>query len=102
MTAFYRWQDNTLLLFCHIQPGASRDEFAGLPGERLKIRLRAAAVDGKANAALCAFLAKRFKVKKADIELSSGAQSRQKTLRIQTPGILPAELSISAAHSDKG
>ena len=42
MTAFYRWQDNTLLLFCHIQPGASRDEFAGLHGERLKIRLRAA------------------------------------------------------------
>ena len=101
MTAFYRWQDDALLLFCHIQPGASRDEFAGRHGERLKIRLRAAAVDGKANAALAGCLAKRFGVKKAAVELSSGAQSRQKTLRIQAPATLLVELCISAAHSDK-
>ncbi|WP_372863758.1 DUF167 domain-containing protein [Spongiibacter sp.] len=100
MPCFYRWQDSALLLFCHVQPGASREGFAGLHGERLKIRLRAAAVDGKANRALCAFVASAFAVKKTQVSLLSGAQSRQKTLRIQTPGKLPGELAITAA--DKG
>ncbi len=97
MTAIYRWQGDALLLFCHIQPGASRDGFAGRHGERLKIRLRAAATDGRANRALCAFVATAFAVKKAQVSLLSGAQSRQKTLRIQTPGTLPDELAITAA-----
>ena len=98
MDDFYSWQGDTLILRCHVQPGASREEFAGCHGERLKVRLRAAAVDGKANKALCTFLAKQFGVKKAHISLSSGAQSRQKTLRIQTPGTLPETLNITVVN----
>ncbi len=98
MADFYSWQGDALILRCHVQPGASREEFAGHHGERLKVRLRAAAVDGKANRALCAFLAAQFGVKKAQVSLSSGAQSRQKTLRIQTPGKLPENLHITAVN----
>lgn len=98
MGEFYQWQGSTLVLHCHVQPGAKTEEFAGCHGERLKIRLRAAAVDGRANLALCNFLAAQFGVKKAQVSLSSGAQSRQKTLRIQTPGKLPEILTISAVN----
>jgi len=61
---FYRWDGDDLILDCHLQPKASRDEFAGLHGERLKIRLTAPPVEGKANAHLLAFLAAAFGVAK--------------------------------------
>lgn len=97
---FYRWQRQTLLLYCHLQPKASREEFAGLYGERLKIRLRAQPVDGKANAALIAFIAKQFSVPKSRVQLLSGDSQRQKTLAIDQPQRLPPELEILPAGSD--
>ena len=62
MTDWYRWDGEDLLLAVHLQPKASKDEFAGLHGDRLKIRLTAPPVEGKANAHLMAFLAKAFGV----------------------------------------
>ncbi len=95
MAEHYRWQGSELQLFVHCQPGASKEEFAGLHGDRLKVRLRAVATDGKANKALIQFLAKQFGVSKSQIELSSGAQSRQKTLKIQSPAQLPENVEIA-------
>ena len=91
----YRWQDGALLLFCHLQPGASRAEFAGLHGERLKIRIDAPPVDGKANAELIAFVAAQFGVAKKAVSIVSGASGRQKTVRIEMPATLPPALSIA-------
>jgi uncharacterized protein len=92
--AFYRWQDGSLMLFCHIQPGASADEFAGEHGDRLKIRVRSAATDGKANAGLIKFVANEFGVSKQAVALTAGAQSRQKTLKITAPNKIPTALTI--------
>lgn len=97
MTSHYRWQGENLMLFCHIQPGASRAEFAGLHGERLKIRIAAAPTEGRANKQLQQFLAKACGVKKQAVEITSGAQSRQKTLTIRAPVKLPAALQLDAA-----
>lgn len=94
--AFWRWDGDDLLLDCHLQPRASRDEFAGLQGDRLKIRLTAPPVDGKANAQLLALLAKAFAVAKRDVELESGESSRLKRVRIRRPQRLPEELGITA------
>lgn len=93
--SWYRWRDDALLLFCHLQPQASRDEFAGLHGERLKIRINAPPVDGKANARLTAFLAQRFGVPKTAVDIIAGASGRQKTVSIRRPAILPDELAIA-------
>lgn len=93
--AWYRWQQDSLLLYCHLQPGASKSEFAGLHGERLKIRIKAPPVDGKANKALIRFIAEAFAVPAAGVEISSGAGSRQKTLIISQPAHLPEQLDIS-------
>ncbi len=94
--SFYRWDGEDLILACHLQPKASRDEFAGLHGERLKIRLSAPPVDGKANVQLLAFLAAAFAVGKTQVSLESGQQSRQKRVRIKRPGQLPEVLGLTA------
>ena len=94
MSSFYRWQGDTLLLLCHLQPKASKDEFAGLHGERVKIRITAPPVDGKANQHLCKFIAQQFGVSTSQVSLVSGATGRQKTLAIAQPKTLPAELDI--------
>lgn len=88
----WRWEDEDLVLHCHLQPKASRNEFAGLQGERLKIRLNAPPVDGKANAALQAFLAEAFAVSKRQVQIEAGELSRLKRVRIHQPGRWPSEL----------
>jgi conserved hypothetical protein TIGR00251 len=92
---FYHWDGEDLILDCHLQPKASRDEFAGLHGERLKIRLTAPPVEGKANAHLLAFLGKAFGVPKSAVKLESGELNRQKRVRIPRPTKFPAELGIA-------
>lgn len=86
---YFRWDGEDLILDCHLQPKASSDEFAGLHGERLKIRLTAPPVEGKANAHLQAFLGKAFGVAKSQVSLISGELNRQKRVRIQRPQKLP-------------
>ncbi|QIB50587.1 DUF167 family protein [Pseudomonas sp. OIL-1] len=93
--AFYSWRDDSLILDCHLQPGARAVGFAGLHGERLKIRISAPPVDGKANEMLLKFLATAFAVPRQRVSLLSGQQSRQKRVAIEAPGVLPPELKIS-------
>jgi uncharacterized protein (TIGR00251 family) len=92
---FYRWHNDQLTLFCHLQPKASKDEFAGGHGERLKIRITAPPVDGKANQQLIAFIAKQFGVSKSAVAITHGETGRQKTLIISQPSRLPEILEIA-------
>jgi uncharacterized protein (TIGR00251 family) len=72
-----------LILELHVQPGASRSEFAGRHGDRIKVRLAAPAVDGKANAALVDFLAVHFGVPRRNVRIATGLRSRQKRVVIE-------------------
>jgi len=72
-----------VILNLHVQPGASRSEFAGKHGERIKVRLAARALDGKANEALIEFLAEHFKVPRRCVRIASGLKSRQKRVVIE-------------------
>ena len=96
MTSWYRWSGDDLILDCHLQPKASRDEFAGLHGDRLKIRLTAPPVEGKANAHLMAFLAAAFGVAKSQVSMESGELNRQKRVRIRSPRTLPDRPGLTA------
>ena len=71
-----------VVLELHVQPGASRTEFAGRHGERIKLRLAARAVDGKANEALVEFLAAHYGVPKRCVRIEAGLKSRQKRVVI--------------------
>jgi uncharacterized protein (TIGR00251 family) len=87
--AWYFWQNNALVLRVRVQPRASRDAVAGLHADRLKIRLAAAPVDGKANDRLTEMLARLCDVAKSDVTILSGAGCRDKRVRIRQPRILP-------------
>ena len=97
MTWLNRAADGSVILTLHIQPGAKKTEITGLHGEALKIRLAAPPVDGKANAALIAFLAKACGVSKSSVELVSGDTSRAKRVRVS--GADPATVEALATSS---
>ena len=77
------------LIYCLVAPKASRTEIIGLQGNpaRLKIKLAAPPVDGAANDALIAFLAKELKVPKSRLEIISGHTAKQKTVLVQSTTI---------------
>ncbi len=63
-----------------VQPRASRSRVVGVLGERLKIALAAAPVEGEANAALVEFLAERLGLLRRQIEIRGGRASRRKSV----------------------
>jgi uncharacterized protein len=75
--------DGFLLLRLHVQPRAAANGLAGLQGEELKLRLTTPPVDGKANKAVIAYLAKLFHLPKSAFVIKSGQQSRSKTVVIK-------------------
>ncbi len=75
--------DGSLLLRLHVQPRAAANGIAGLQGEALKLRLTTPPVDGKANKAVLAYLAKMLDLPKSCFTLKSGQQSRSKTVVIR-------------------
>ncbi|HEX5973155.1 MAG TPA: DUF167 domain-containing protein [Gemmatimonadaceae bacterium] len=66
----------------HVQPRASRSEVVGTHGAALKVRLLAPPVDGAANDALVALLAKALGVPRRDVRIVQGATSRAKLVEI--------------------
>lgn len=87
--SFFQWQGDDLIIACHLQPKASKDEFCGEQNGRLKIRITAPPVDGKANAHLCKFLAKQFGVSKSRVSIIQGELNCQKRICIQNPVKIP-------------
>lgn len=71
-------KDQDIVLRLHAQPGAKRTSVVGLYGDKLKIAIATPPVDGKANQAIIAFLAKTLGVSKSKISLISGETSREK------------------------
>ncbi|MBV1930438.1 MAG: DUF167 domain-containing protein [Porticoccaceae bacterium] len=94
----YRWQEDTLLIYCHIQANARHNGFSGLSDglsdESLKIRVSAAATEGAANKCLIKYLATQFGVPKSSIELLRGQTNRYKTIAIKAPKKIPEQSLI--------
>ena len=65
-----------------VVPRASKNAIAGIHGDALKVRVTAPPVEGKANKALVAFLAKRLGARKSQVEIVAGAASRRKMIRV--------------------
>ena len=65
-----------------VQPRSSRDEISGAIEGALKVRLRAPAVENRANEALCEFLADLLKRPKSAVRILSGDHSRTKRVAI--------------------
>jgi uncharacterized protein (TIGR00251 family) len=78
-----RQTDAGVEIFLYIQPRASRNKVVGLVGEELKVALTAPPVDGAANKACIAFLAKLCSQPKSCVKLISGETSRHKRLLLE-------------------
>jgi uncharacterized protein (TIGR00251 family) len=89
MHSWYHWKDGDLFLDIHVQPGASRDMLDGIHGERLKIRITAPPVDGRANTHLVRFLAGVFAVPRRQVIMTAGESGRRKRIHIRQPRALP-------------
>jgi uncharacterized protein len=68
-----------------VVPNASRNEVAGLHDDALRIRLAAPAIEGRANAALLAWLADELGLPKRALELLSGQKGRRKQVVLHAP-----------------
>ena len=74
--------ESTATLRFYVVPNAKVDSVVGEYGEAIKRKLRAPAVDGKANTALRSFLSKELKIAERQIVLEHGHKSREKIIRI--------------------
>jgi len=79
---FLREHRHGIAIDLHVQPGASASELAGVHAGRLKIRLAAPPVDGKANQELIRFLAKQLDIRKSQLAIIAGNHSRDKTVLV--------------------
>lgn len=95
----YRWDDADLILHVRVQPRASRDEWLEPRDDRIRIRIAAPPVDGKANVHLREFLATLFGVAKNQVTLLAGESGRDKRLRVAAP---PAAGDRTAGHAKAG
>ena len=70
-----------MLLYVHVKPNQRFNKVERI-GEEWKVRLRAPAVDGKANEALVEFLAEVLQLPRSRVQLRKGHTARIKCLEI--------------------
>jgi len=86
---WYHWDADTLILNIRVVPRTAKDEIAGVHGDRLRIRITAPPVDGKANQHLLEYLASLCGVPKGRVQLLSGSRGRDKRIGISDPKRFP-------------
>jgi len=87
-------------LTVRVVPGAASSGLAGLAGGALRVRVAAPAVEGKANAALLAFLAGRLGLRARALRLAAGERGREKLVLI--PGRTPEEVRAALGLDGPG
>jgi len=70
-------------LSIHAQPGAKKESLRGLHGDAVKVAVRQAAQEGKANKAIEAFVASSLGIPKRSVSVTAGLTSRSKRLFIE-------------------
>ena len=94
-----------VLLRVRVQPRASAERIEGVQGDQLRVRLTAPPVDGAANAACVALLAKRLGVSRSRVQIRTGLKGRDKVLHIAdlTPEQAATALGIAGEdHATDG
>lgn len=79
----------------HVQPGARRSAVVGVHAGRLKVAVQSPPVEGRANAAVVAFLAATLEVTRRQVVLVAGERSRDK--RVELQGVDPATVARALA-----
>jgi uncharacterized protein (TIGR00251 family) len=81
------------------QPGAKKTAISGIYGDgataQLKIAVQAPPLEGRANAALIAFLAQAFALPKSAVKLVSGELSRNKVFLLERITLSKANAALA-------
>ena len=93
--SFFTETKEGVVLNVRAQPRSSRAGVDGLIGDVVKVRIRAAPVDGKANKELIETLADAFDLPKSAVRFVSGETGKQKR-------ILLADLTAAALRARLG
>lgn len=82
---WYRFDpDRSLLVLdLQVQPGARESGTVVRDDGSLLVRVKAPPVDGRANEALCEFIARRLGVAKSKVNVRRGAGARRKQLEVR-------------------
>lgn len=73
-------------------PNARRSEIIGWTTEGLRVKVQAPALDGRANEALCAFMAQQLGLPRSAVELVRGSKSRTKLVEVR--GMAPSRVRL--------
>ncbi len=98
--AYYSETAEGVVLNVRAQPRSSRSGVDGVVGDALKVRIRSAPVDGKANKELVETLADAFSLPKSRVSFAGGETSKNK--RILLVGLGAAELRAAEEGGWKG
>ena len=83
-----------------LQPRSRRDEVVGERAGVIVIRVSAPPVDGKANAALCALIARAVDVAPSRVSVVRGQASRDKVVRVEGVAEPQVRAALLGPHAD--
>jgi len=81
------------VLRVRVVPGSKATAVAGELGGALRVRVAAPPVEGRANAALLAFLAARLDLRPRELRVEAGARGRDKLVVVR--GRSPAQVATA-------
>jgi hypothetical protein len=79
-------------------PNASNTQAGGLWQQKLRLRVQAPPVEGKANAAVIQWAARTFGIRKAGVELIRGEKGSEKLLLIRGMSLEAATAALNKAE----
>src|ERR1700719_4709412 len=83
-------REGAVIFRVRVQPRASKEEIGGVMEGAMKVRLRAPALEDRANEALCEYLAELLKTPKSAVRILSGHHSRSK--RVEMRGVTEQQI----------
>lgn len=86
---------DSCILPVKVIPNAPRSEIVGWLGDALKVKVHAPPLEGRANDALCDFLAATLQLPRRAVSVLRGDTSRQKQIRLE--GLTRARLDARLA-----
>ncbi len=98
--AYYTETADGVVINVKAQPRSSKSGIDGLAGDAVKVRIRSAPVDGKANKELVETIADAFGLPKSRVEFRSGETSKQKRILLRGISAANVESIIVAKNED--
>ncbi len=84
--------EGTVSLSLYIQAGAKKNQIVGEHDSRLKVKIAAPPIEGRANEEILAFFRRIFSLSKSQVSLIRGATTKLKVLELA--GVSPGEVLV--------